>query len=107
MLQREYNSALRVLTDKIKTIGAVAFADELGIHNVHVYHAWNSNHFSKTLEQAMRRAGHLEQRKTRVRLAADVTEEQRERLQEMVEPLTWSEFCRDLADGKYWPIEPI
>lgn len=42
-----------------------------------------------------------------VSLSADVTEEQRDVLKEIVASYGgWSEFCRKLADGGFWPLEP-
>jgi hypothetical protein len=84
----------------LKTRCAADIAEELGVHVSHVYNV-EQRGVSPTLHQALLRAGWLRRRtSTSVRLAASVTAEQRARLHALAAErgMTWSEYCRALAD---------
>ncbi len=90
-----------ILRKKLKRLSAGEIAGLLGVHVSHVYNVRRRG-VSPTLHRAMVQAGWLECPPTRVRLAADVTAEQRNTLHALAAArgMTWSELCRALADGE-------
>lgn len=63
--------------------------------------------FDCQTEQVKPKRQPAKRRPTRPRISADVTEEQRDVLKEIAASYGgWSEFCRKLADGGFWPLEP-
>jgi len=74
-------------------------AYRLDIDDAHLYRARKGD-ITPTTVAACQKLGVIPPPKTRVRIAADVTEEQRAKLHAIAaaEGLTWSEYCRRLAD---------
>lgn len=125
---------LTELRERIEEAGtAEKLARCLGINKGHISKAFNNDYISPILAKAMgwpvtvevRALGEshtldladitavlkrkrVKQAQTRIRLAADVTEAQRQALKKLASGygLTWSQLCQELADGKFWPLEP-
>lgn len=93
--------AKRIIAVKLAHQTVSELAAELGVHSAHISNVTRRG-ISPTLDKALVDVGWLAPPQTRIRIAADVTAVQRDRLHAIANQhgMTWSELCQALADNK-------